>query len=104
MSVDILDEVLQSYGLEQMTCVSSVEQEAAVSLLAWPNPANDALQVEAAPGTQLTLIDLLGREVMTVRAQHNRTTLDLSQTPEGSYLLRANSASASETRKVIVRH
>ena len=104
MSVDILDEVLQSYGLEQMTCVSSVEQEAAVSLLAWPNPANDALQVEAAPGTQLTLIDLLGREVMAIRATHNRTTLDLSQTPEGSYLLRANSASASETRKVIVRH
>ena len=104
MSVDILDEVLQSYGLEQMACVSSVEQEATVSLLTWPNPANEALQVEAIPGTQLTLIDLLGREVISVRAAHNRTTLDLSQTPEGSYLLRANSALATETHKVIVRH
>ena len=28
MSVDILDDVLQSYGLEQMTCVSSVEDVA----------------------------------------------------------------------------
>ena len=104
MSVDILDDVLQSYGLEQMACVSSVEQEASVSLLAWPNPANDALQVEAAPGTQLTLIDLLGREVIAVRAQHNRTTLGLSQIPEGSYLLRAQSEGATETHKVLVRH
>ena len=31
MSVEILDDVLQSYGLEQMTCVSSVEDAATVA-------------------------------------------------------------------------
>ena len=104
MSVEILDDVLQSYGLEQMTCVSSVEDVATVSLEAWPNPANDALQVEAAPGTQLALIDLVGREVVRTVALHNRTVLDLTTIPNGSYLLRAHTADATETRKVIVRH
>ena len=104
MNVDILDGVLESYGLEQMTCVSSVEDNTSVALTAWPNPANDALQVEAAPGTQLALIDLVGREVVRTVALHNRTVLDLTTVPSGSYLLRAHTAEATETRKVIVRH
>ena len=104
MNVDILDGVLESYGLEQMTCVSSVEDNTSVALTAWPNPANDALQVEAAPGTQLALIDLVGREVVRTVALHNRTVLDLTTVPNGSYLLRAHTAEATETRKVIVRH
>jgi hypothetical protein len=104
MNVEILDGVLQSYGLEQMACVSSVETAPSASILAWPNPAHSVLQVEAVPGTRLSLVDLLGREVLSVRAIHNRTTLDLSQTPEGSYLLLAQTAKATETRKVIISH
>lgn len=104
MNVEILDGVLQSYGLEQMACVSSVETAPSASILAWPNPAHSVLQVEAIPGTRLSLIDLLGREVLSVRCIHNRTTLDLSQTPEGSYLLLAQTAKATETRKVIISH
>ncbi len=42
---------------QQMTCTSSVEDVATVSIEAWPNPANDALQVEASPGTRLALLD-----------------------------------------------
>ncbi|MBL6646241.1 MAG: redoxin domain-containing protein [Flavobacteriales bacterium] len=104
MNVEILDGVLQSYGLQQMTCTSMVEDVASVSVTAWPNPASDALQVEAKPGTRLTLIDLLGREVVSTQALHNITVIDLTTVPEGSYLLRANNAAATETRKVIVRH
>jgi hypothetical protein len=106
MSVEILDDVLQSYGLTQMTCGMplSSEENAGVSLDTWPNPAQDALQVEAAPGTQLALIDLVGREVVRTVALHNRTVLDLTTVPNGSYLLRAHTAEATETRKVIVRH
>ena len=99
-----LSGVLQSHGLEEMSCVSSVEDEPTVALTAWPNPAQDALQVEAAPGTQLALIDLVGREVVRTVALHNRTVLDLTTVPNGSYLLRAHNADATETRKVIVRH
>jgi len=104
MDVNILDNVLQSYGLEHMTCVSSVEGDAPVTWAAWPNPASDALQVEAAPGTQIALIDLLGREVLRSIALHNRTVLDLTAVPAGSYLLRAHTPEATETRKVIVSH
>ena len=44
MSVEILDDVLQSYGLEQMTCVSSIEDEATVTLdgVAEPGPRRPA--------------------------------------------------------------
>ena len=104
MNVEILDEVLQSYGLQQMACTSSIEDVATVSIEAWPNPANDALQVEAKPGTRLSLLDLLGREVIATQALHNRTVMDLTTVPEGSYLLRAHTSEATETRKVIVRH
>ena len=77
MNVEILDEVLQSYGLEQMTCTSSIGDVATVSLAAWPNPASDALQVEGHPGNPaLRLLDLLGREVLAIRKPlHNRTVL-----------------------------
>lgn len=106
MSVAILDDVLQSYGLPQVTCglPLSTEENEALSIDAWPNPANDALQVEATPGTQIALIDLVGREVVRTVALHNRTVLDLTTVPNGSYLLRAHTAEATETRKVIVSH
>ncbi len=41
---------------------------------------------------------------MAIQALHNRTVLDLTTVPEGSYLLRATLSEATETRKVIVRH
>lgn len=106
MNADILDEVLQSYGLTQMTCglPLSSEENDIVSLDVWPNPAADALQVEACVGTELTLIDLVGREVVRTIALHNRTFLDLTMVPGGTYLLRAQNEHATETRKVIVRH
>ena len=104
MNVEILDEVLQSYGLEQMTCTSSIGDVATVSLAAWPNPASDALQVEVKPGTRIALLDLLGREVLTTQALHNRTVLDLTTVADGSYLIRAQTPEATETHKVIVRH
>jgi hypothetical protein len=104
MNVDILDGVLQSYGLEQMACTSSMEDAPAVSIAAWPNPANSALQVEAQPGTHLALLDLLGREVSSTLALHNLTVMDLTTVPEGSYLLKAQNATATLTQKVIVRH
>ena len=104
MNVDILDGVLQSYGLEQMACTSSMEDAPAVSIAAWPNPASNALQVEAQPGTHLVLLDLLGREVSSTLALHNLTVMDLTTVPEGSYLLKAQNAAATLTQKVIVRH
>ena len=105
MNVDILDGVLQSYGLTQMTCglPLSSEENTTINLSVWPNPATDALQVEASPGTQITLIDLLGRTVLQTVTLNQLTAIDLSTVPEGSYLLRAQHTEATETRKVLVR-
>ena len=106
MNVNILDGVLQSYGLTQMTCGSplSSEHNTATHFNIWPNPASDALNVEASPGTQITLIDLLGRTVLQSVTLDQLTALDINAVPEGNYLLRAQNTEATETRKVLVCH
>jgi len=104
MNVDILDGVLASYGLEQMTCVSGIEEDAAVALSVWPNPASDILQVEARPGTHISLLDLTGRSVLDLTAQHMVTPMEVATLPEGTYLLRSETVGTIDTRKVVIRH
>ena len=58
----------------------------------YPNPADERLTVELAPGggpVQLTLFDALGRVVRTLATSAARTALDVRGLPEGTYWLRA---------------
>ena len=75
MSVDILDDVLAVLWTRSKWPVSPLSIARCrrrFSVEAWPNPAHDALQVEAdAREPSLTLLDLLGREV---HRAHRRCT------------------------------
>lgn len=104
MDVGILDNVLQSYGLQYAECVSGVNEQAAASVEVWPIPATDKLHVDATPGTEMALLDLLGRTVLRMEALPGTTTIDVNDLLEGTYLLRAESARGIETRKIVVRH
>ncbi len=106
MDVSILDGVLQSYGLQQMECsTSSVGTDLVLSeVTAYPVPASNVLNVEAAVGTQLTLVDMVGREVSTTLATGTLTTFDVSELTEGTYLLRAIADGQMWSTKVLVRH
>ena len=57
-----------------------------------PNPARDVVQVELRESTSttsaLTVHDLLGRPVLRVRTEQQRTTIDVSGLPRGQYVVR----------------
>ncbi len=69
-----------------------------------PNPASDMLTVECADGAVLTLVDMNGRVVMQTTQRGSRTTLDVGQLPQDTYLLYASTPSAFGMRRVAIIH
>ncbi len=77
----------------------------------WPNPAREVLTVEAslpaASAFRLTLLDVLGRPVLsrvtTAAAGSIRESLDVRGLPAGLYLLRAEAGAQAFTRRVVIR-
>jgi len=73
------------------------------AFLLMPNPASGAVTMlidEASPMAPWTLMDAVGRTVLTGRTHGQRTTLDLSGLGEGSYLLRLELPSGSATERL----
>ena len=62
------------------------DESSAPLLMVYPNPGN-IFRVTTEPGTELRVTDLLGREVWRQRAGQ-KTRIDLSNEPDGVYLLR----------------
>ena len=71
---------------------------------AYPNPARDQLVVRggAAQVLQATLIDRIGRTVLTTRITPQSQTIPVVDLPRGLYLLRLTDAQGSATTKRIV--
>ena len=55
-----------------------------------------------APGGLLTVSDLLGRPVYSVRPTGTTATLDLAGLRPGTYLVQADGAAGRSTRKLVV--
>ena len=69
----------------------------------FPNPAHrQALVRLPAPGGLLTVCDLLGRPVYSVRPTGTTATLDLAGLRPGTYLVQADGAVGRSTRKLVV--
>lgn len=69
----------------------------------FPNPAHRQATVQLpAPGGLLTLSDLLGRPVYSVRPTGTTATLDLAGLRPGTYLLQVDGAAGRSTRKLMV--
>ena len=72
----------------------------------YPSPAHSIIQVDMPPGDLLqsvALFDLNGRMVQQVTGlSSQRTTLDVSQLPNGLYVVAAQTAQGTVVRKVTV--
>jgi glucose/arabinose dehydrogenase len=69
----------------------------------FPNPARRQATVQLpAPNTQLTVRDLLGRVVLTLRPTGTTATLDLATLRPGNYLVQAEGSSGTSTRKLAI--
>jgi len=78
-----------------------------------PNPTDGPLTIQYSsfnnqhspfPSATLTLTDLLGREIQTIKQSNNQTiTLDLSPLPPATYLLRIQTPAGPTTKKLIIQ-
>ena len=69
-------------------------------LVAYPNPTSSPLTLEAPPGEQLEIYDILGRRVRIERInQSGRVIIDLSNLAPGVYILKVG----LQSQKVILR-
>lgn len=71
----------------------------------WPNPVAQELYLDASNfGSgleQVTISDLMGRNIRTVQPQSRIFSLDLSDLPDGTYLVRLTGQSGIATQKII---
>ena len=67
---------------------TGINDEEAAAISAFPNPCNNTLQVQCPyAGAQLMLYDVYGKMVLTATADHELTTVDMSQLTAGIYML-----------------
>lgn len=84
----------------------SVENNYLNTLRVYPNPANSSLTIDgitAEKGVEIHLFDLQGRSLLVARPSgETQTTLDISQLPAGSYLLRLHQADAVRNERISI--
>ncbi len=83
---------------------SSVESDEMQNVSVYPNPANDMVTVENVSDASISILNMLGQEIITKKADSNREVLDVSMLVDGTYIIRIESAKGVYTQKLnIVR-
>lgn len=97
------DDFLPATGVEQTFIVESVlglEENLQVSV--WPNPATNAIVVNTASNSNVSIIDLLGREIFSTNVEKQRT-IDVGNLPRGLYVVQITANHSTLTCKVLLR-
>ena len=82
------------YSAPHQVGVGEVARE---TLQVYPNPTSGVLTVVLPQGGEVQLYDMVGHQVMAVKAAAGRNTLDFRSLPQGIYLLR----SAGQVQRVV---
>jgi hypothetical protein len=82
---------MQKYMLGEPLAIESIT----------PNPASQQIEVRLRGAERLTLLDVLGREVMAI-VPSSDVTLDVSRLSPGTYYARATGAGGVRTARVVV--
>ena len=75
------------------------EVDADIALSVWPNPATERVNVEVSVAADAQIFDLTGRQVGRYRLQQGTNVVDLSDLPEGVYMLRIEGTTCKIVRK-----
>lgn len=74
-------------------------------LSVFPNPSNGTINWPASTATQLDVLDLVGRPVLTMPLSVGQSRAELGQLPDGFYLLRfTNPEGPPRTTKLLIRN
>ncbi len=83
------------------TATSLVEHLVASEFRLWPNPAGTVLNVRCTDATQLRVLDMQGRVLITEQASTS-TVLDITTLPVGVYTLLADTPTGPQARRFVV--
>ncbi len=67
----------------------------------YPNPATNQLQISGQAGLQIQVLDLTGRQRMTIELDSMQQTLDISALPSGSYIIQYFDGKASKSERLL---
>ena len=72
----------------------------------YPNPANDVVFITSTvqSGSEISLADLQGKELIATKLNFEKTSLDVSQIASGLYFLTIRMQERTFTRKVLIMH
>jgi len=71
------------------------------TIMVYPNPTSDILNIENGVGASVGIYNTLGRLVYNTNVLNNKQTIDLSEFSTGIYFLRMNNKGNVTTRKVL---
>ena len=92
---------LMNNGLS--TVITATEPVPPLSV--FPNPTTGTVNWAASAATQLDVLDLIGRPVLTLPLSAGQTRAELGQLPDGFYLLRfTDPQGPPRTSKLLIRH
>lgn len=117
LSYDVFDlsgtqTIISGYYLDPLLVGVDEEANFGTSLMVYPNPASDQVNVEyqLQKGADVNIIvtDLLGKQVMQIHRENNmqgahKEILDVSDLPTGMYIVSLASGDEVITRKISVR-
>ena len=81
----------------------SIESHQTARFTISPNPANDIVRITSSHNKafRIVIADLAGRNVATQQATNGTTEVDISQLPQGFYLISLICGDSVETKKII---
>jgi len=81
---------------------ASVDDTAFAASLIFPNPTNQTLYIENAEGLNITLFDVLGRELLVKENISVSEQLNVSNFSEGTYLLQLSDGNSKRIEKIVI--
>ncbi len=81
---------------------SSAKETVANRIKIYPNPAKNIVMVSDAENSQIEIIDLTGRKLLTVDATSNEQSINISSLPKGIYLLTLRNKQETRVERLIV--
>ena len=100
------DNSVKTCYIEVTTEVGLAEDEQPGKISIYPNPASDYLKIEVNDnlvGSEFTVSDLAGKQIMKGRLQENMTIVNAKQLKTGMYFLTIKADSKKIVKKIIVR-
>ncbi len=89
-------------GCETISFVG-VEDDPLQQIIVFPNPTNGPLLIQNLMQTDIEILDVAGKRLMTYTSMHNQLEVDLSPYSKGIYFIRFNTSDARRTVRVILQ-